>query len=259
MKRIIQSLKYINIAFVFCWAVYLLSSCDAGQGDAAPGNAQNGQGGSLARFTVVNNYLYTVGNEDLSVFDISTPTTPQPGRRIQLDWGVETIFPFQDKLLIGSTTGVYAFDISQPANPEYLDRLQHVRRCDPVVAQGKYAYVTLRGGGECGGASNQLDVIDISDIRNLKLMNSYTMESPYGLGVDGNLLFVCDGSAGLKVLDNSDPLNLRQIKQFTNINAYDVIPLNGLLLLIGEDGLFQYRYNSSNSEMTLISSIPVVQ
>ncbi|OJJ14774.1 hypothetical protein BKI52_41770 [marine bacterium AO1-C] len=252
-----QALKYANIAFAFCWAVYLLSSC-AGQNDAAPNSAsQNGQGGSLARFTVVNNHLYTVGNEDLSVFDISTPTTPQVGRRIQLDWGVETIFPFQDKLLIGSTTGVYAYDISQPANPQYLDRLQHVRRCDPVVAQGNYAYVTLRGGGACGGASNQLDVIDISDIRNLKLMNSYTMESPYGLGVDGNFLFVCDGNAGLKVIDNTDPLDLKQIKTFPNINAYDVIPLNGALLLIGEDGLFQYRYN--NSEMALISSIPVVK
>ncbi len=257
MKRIIQTLQYANIALAFCWAIYLLSSCQNEQGDLAPNsNAQNGQGGSLARFTVVNNHLYTVGNESLSVFDISTPTTPQPGQRIQLDWGVETIFPFQDKLLIGSTTGVYAYDISQPANPQLLDRLQHLTRCDPVVAQGNYAYVTLRGGGACGGASNQLDVIDISDIRNLRLKRSYTLQGPYGLGVDGDLLFVCDGHAGLKIFDNSDPVNLKQINEFSNINAYDVIPLNGLLLLIGEDGLFQYRYN--NNEMALVSSIPVV-
>ena len=257
MKRIIQILKYTNIVAAFWWGIYLLSSC-ASDGDAAPNSlSQTGQGGSLARFTIVNNHLYTVGNESLRVFDVSTHATPKAGKTIQLDWGVETIFPFQDKLLIGTTTGVYAFDISQPADPQQLDRLQHVRRCDPVVAQGKYAYVTLRGGGNCGGASNQLDVIDISDLKNMKLINSYPMSNPYGLGVDGDFLFVCEGNAGLKVFDNSDPLNLKQVTQFFNINAYDVIPLNGVLLLIGDDGLFQYRYN--NNEMTLISSIPVIK
>ena len=36
--------------------------------------------------------------------------------------------------------------------------------CDPVVVQGDYAFVTLRGGTECQGFSNQLDIIDISTL-----------------------------------------------------------------------------------------------
>lgn len=255
MKKIITSLKYINFIFLLSWSIYLLGSCNKAS-DTSARNA-TGVGGSLARFTVVNNHLYTVGNQKLNVFDISTPTTPKQGKSISLGWGIETIFPFGNTLLIGSTTGVHAYDISTPDNPTYLDRLEHMRSCDPVVAQGKHAFVTLRAGNMCGGVQSRLEVLDISDLRSIKLLKAYGMNNPYGLGVDGNHLFVCEGDLGLKVFDNTDPLNLKETAQFSNIHAYDVIPLNGLLLLIGDDGLFQYRY--SNQQLTAISSIPVVK
>lgn len=261
MKKTITYLKYINIALVFCWATYLLVACADKADSPNPARTSNlsngGQGGSLARFAIVNNYLYAVGNRNLRVFDISTPTTPKLGVDMQLDnWGIETIFPFNQMLLIGSTTGVHAYDISQPANPTYLDRLEHMQSCDPVVAQGNYAYVTLRGGNVCGNVNSQLDVLDISDVRNIKLVNSYPMTSPYGVGVDGDFLFVCEGDSGLKVFNKTNPLALKLTSHFTNVHAYDVIPLNGLLMLIGNDGLFQYRYN--NNELTAVSTIPVV-
>jgi hypothetical protein len=82
------------------------------------------------------------------------------------------------------------------------------------------------------------------------------MQEPYGLGIDGTNLFVCDGIAGLKIYNASDPENLVKIAWFPDVNAFDVIPFNGLLMMIGKDGLYQYSYNGI-SEITMLSHISI--
>ena len=81
---------------------------------------------------------------------------------------------------------------------------------------------------------------------------------PYGLGIDNNLLFVCDGSAGLKIYDASNPYNIdqHQLKVYTDIHAYDVIPLGDILIMTGNTGLFQYDY-ADPENISLISVIPI--
>jgi hypothetical protein len=85
------------------------------------------------------------------------------------------------------------------------------------------------------------------------------MFNPHELGIDSNVLFICDGDAGLKIYDAADPMeiHLNQLAHFPEIKAYDAIPLNGVLMMIGADGLYQYDY-SNISEIVLLSSIPVV-
>ena len=89
---------------------------------------------------------------------------------------------------------------------------------------------------------------------------SYPMTNPQGLGKDGDLLFICDGSAGLKVYDASDPKQIsgNLIYTYPNIKAFDVIPIGEVLVLIGDDGLYQYNY-SNVKNITLLSTIPVVK
>jgi hypothetical protein len=82
------------------------------------------------------------------------------------------------------------------------------------------------------------------------------MQEPYGLGIDNKTLFVCDGSAGLKVYNAEDPNNLVKVAWFSGVNAFDVIPYNGLLMMIGTGGLYEYRYNGP-SDITLLSQIPI--
>jgi hypothetical protein len=127
-----------------------------------------------------------------------------------------------------------------------------------VVVEGDYAYVTLRAGNLCGDIKSQLDVIDISDIQNPLLVADYLMEEPYGLGIDDSLLFVCDGSAGLKIYNAVDPKTIDQHKlgQYDNIQAYDVIPLGNILVMIGTDGLYQYDYSDPRN-IKLLSIIPI--
>ena len=112
-------------------------------------NSSSGQGGSMARFTLMNDYLYTVGMNNLSLFDVKTASNPTFLKAIPLGWGVETIFPYENKLFIGTNRGMHIFSATDPANPVQLSTYSHIFACDPVVVQGKYAYVTLRTGNMC--------------------------------------------------------------------------------------------------------------
>lgn len=223
-------------------------------------NVSTGVGGSMARFTIPqnSNQLYVATISTLKTFDISNLSQPTQGGNIPLGWNIETIYPFKDKLMIGSQTGMFIYDISNPTSPTYISQFNHAKACDPVVASGNYAYVTLREGNMCGAVGDELDVVDISNIYEPTLAKTYPMDSPYGLGVDNNTLFVCDGESGLKIYNSTDPLNLVSIKTYKDIQATDVIPYSNLLLMIGEDGFYQYNYSDVNN-IYLLSKIEVKQ
>lgn len=217
-----------------------------------------GVGGSLARFTIKGDYLYTVTFEALKSFDISNLAQPVSQGEVYVGWGIETIFPYDDYLLIGSQTGMFIYGLNDPTQPNQLGSFEHVRSCDPVVAEDDKAYVTLRGGSPCGGFTNQLDVLDISQPLNPSLLTSYTMTEPYGLGIKNGILFICEGENGLSVYDASDTYAITQnrLAHFPKIHAYDVIPLYNVLLMIGKDGLYQYDYTDV-TDIKELSVIPV--
>jgi hypothetical protein len=137
------------------------------------------------------------------------------------------------------------YSLQNAAKPDFVSSFEHINACDPVVVANDIAYVTLRTGNACFGATNQLDVIDIIDIKNPRLLKSYPMFNPHGLGIDQPWLFICDGADGLKVYDATNPLAIsaNRIAHFPDIDTYDVIPLGNVLMLIGHDGLFQYDYS----------------
>lgn len=220
----------------------------------------NGVSGSTSRFAIVNERLYAVSQTEMKLFNLQNPENPTKDGSLNLGFGIETIFPYEDKLYLGTTTGVQIWDNKNPQKPTYLSRLDHARACDPVVIENDIAYVTLRSVNNfsrCGGAiANQLDVIDVSNPASPILLKTYEMESPYGLGIDKSKLFICEGVSGLKTFDATKPLDIKQLQHFKNMNAYDVIPLNNTLMLIGKDGLYQYDYSDPNS-LKLLSKISV--
>ena len=222
-----------------CMLMDMSSSMMSGQKSPSP----FGTGGSMARFTIVNSYLYTVSDNSLDVFNISTPQTPTFTSKLQLGWGIETIYPFKNKLFIGSNTGMFIYDITNPSQPSKQGVFNHVRRCDPVIAEDKYAYVTLRTGTGCPGSTNQLDVVDISDVFNPSLVKTYSMVNPHGLSKDGNLLFICDGTQGLKIFNAANPNNIFLLKQISGPETYDVIAWNNVAIVSASDGLYQYDYS----------------
>jgi hypothetical protein len=245
-------LKSVAITFLL-WGLY---AC-AKEGFSSSEANTTGKGGSLARFAIVGDYLYTIDNTSLRVFDIKSKVEPQFVRTQNLGFGIETIFPYSQKLFLGANNGMYIVDIDKPTEPRVLSIYTHIMSCDPVVVQGNYAYVTLRSGTPCQRGLNQLEVVDISNLSSPKLMAAYPMSRPIGLGVDDSQLFVCD--EGLKVfnIDEQKPYQLTEKQRINISNAFDVIPWNGRLLLISNDGLYQYSY--LENQMNLISKIPVVR
>ncbi|GAB3540383.1 hypothetical protein GCM10027443_38200 [Pontibacter brevis] len=245
------------------WGSWLALQSDSksfNSGGGVPASGGAGKGGSMARFTISGNHLYTVSLSSMQLFDISSEENPQAGQKIHLGWGIETIFPYNDKLFIGSTTGMHIYDNSNPTSPVHLSTYAHVNSCDPVVVDGNLAWVTLRSGNACAGFTNHLEVIDVSNARSPKHIKTYPMQNPHGLGIDQSTLFLCEGEYGLKVFDIKDHLKVDQnlMAHFKGQDAFDVIPLGTSLLMIGKDGLYQYDY-SNPSSIKLLSKIPVVR
>ena len=219
----------------------------------AANDAQVGQGGSLARFKIVNDYLYAVDSHTINVFDISDLENPRDLEDVYAGFDIETIFNRGNNLFLGSMRGMYIYDISSPSTPTFISEFQHGTACDPVVVDGDYAYVTLRGGNNCGATESGLFIVDISDLNSPELATSYAMDEPYGLGIKDNKLFICDGKSGLKVDDKTDIENLVSLNHYENIITFDVIPMNESLIMIGDEILYQYRYLDNDIE--LISSM----
>ena len=236
--------------------VYSVNNVNAG--GAEPSSQTIGVGGSLARFIMYGNQFYGLNQSSLQVINIIEPDAPSLGAKIDLQRMAETVFIDSTRLFIGTQTGMLIYDLTQPASPQFITQYNHFQSCDPVVVQDNIAYVTMRAGNNCGNFQNAMDVIDLHVITDPQLIKSYPMTEPYGAGIDHKTLFVCDGSAGLKVYNASDPLRIDEnlIKTFPDLQAFDVIPLNGTLILIAADGLYQYDYTDL-SNLHLLSKIAI--
>lgn len=235
----------------------LLFSCSKSDNGANTANGGNtsGQGGSLARFTVSGRYLYVVDDQKLYTYSLANSAKPQLKSTVNIGFSIETIYPYADKLFIGSQDAMYIYSIADPELPASLGTATHVRSCDPVVANDTLAYVTVRSGGNCGGNINALLVYDIRNVLQPRQLNTVPLASPWGLGMKGNRLYVCNGTSGLNVYDISNPSRPTQIKQITDESFFDVIitPDNMLVAMIqGGTALYDLQ---ANDKMVLLAKI----
>lgn len=245
-----------NPHYPYSYFLDYMSNSEKTSGVSGTGiDGTTGTGGSMARFSIYKNLLYVIDNSKLHLFDISDTENTNFVKKIHIGWQIETIFPYNKKLFIGSRSGVFIYDLSTPENPTLISQFRHVTACDPIVVEGNRAYVTLRGGNACGTKQNRLDVLDISNIKNIELEKSYPMKEPYGLGIKNSILFVCDGNAGLKIY-KADTFPIQLIKHYKDINAFDVIPLDKVLLMIGKNGFYQYDYSNINN-IKILSHIAI--
>jgi hypothetical protein len=242
-----KKLKIVLLA-ALCGAVVM--SCekeDATQVDnenKTMNQVSTGTGGSMAQFTIIDSYLYTVDYKSLKVFLISDPANPELLETINLGVGIETIYPENDHLFIGTQNGVLIYDVTNPRSPEKVSEVDHVTSCDPVIANDQYAIATLRGGTPCNGNLNVLDIIDIEDLSNPTLVASRELINPYGLGFSNtneNIVYVCDGYAGLKPYDISNLDMIEEVMFMEELHALDVIPReDNSLVVLTRQGIYQF-------------------
>ena len=207
-----------------------------------------GKSGSLSRFSIVNDYLYTVSNSDINVFDLKDSKNPEKIGKVEIDSSrkdIETIYSYKDKLFMGSATGAYIYDNQNPQKPSFISKIEHIRSCDPIVVENDTAYITLRGGNTCGSSNNELDTIDISNIKLPKILKTYPLSNPWGLAIKDKILFVCDYKSGVKIFDAKDPNNLIEIKTINIEKPKDIIiNENNLGIIVSDNGIYEYDFSN---------------
>jgi hypothetical protein len=259
MKSLLQSILILGLF----GSIFACNSSDSSFGPAQSTSGSNGTGGSMARFAIVDSTMYSVDDNKLYVFDISNDQNPVQLNSLSLAEGIETIFPYGDYLFLGTRTGIFIIDINDRNNPFSISgqtvAQRHVTSCDPVVVNDSIGFVTLRmNSTACGNfiADSRLEILDIKDYNNTNVIATHQLESPYGLALKGNYLYVCDGAAGLKVFDVSDPYTPTLLKTYGDIEVYDVIPNGAILMVIGPKNLFQFDM-SNPLNMVEISRIKI--
>jgi hypothetical protein len=240
--------------------MWMMQSADASfSGNRGGAQSQSyGQGGSMARFTLMSGHLYAVDEYSLRVFDVLQKEDPKHLKNIDLGWGIETIFPFKDKLFIGSNTGMHIYDASTPSEPKVMSVYQHITACDPVVVNDVHAFVTLRSGLFCRMGVDELQVVDITNLYQPKLVKAYPMLNPHGLALSGDYLYVAEGKHGLKSFNVADVFNIdkNQLEFLKSMKSVDIIPGPKSLIVIGPDGVCQFDY-STPSVLKPLSCIQV--
>jgi len=229
-------------------------------GNNAPtGSQSTGINGSMSRFTIYSNYLYAVIGGQMEIFDLQSDTL----QRVFADGlpylsEVETIFSYKDKMFLGMPSGMAIYSVENQVQPSYCSIILHAYGCDPVVVDNDLAYITVRSGNFCGQTINELFVVDVADVYNPKQIVSYSMTNPKGLGIDNNMLFLCDD--GLKVFKLTTPQTLiaNQIAHEKGMDGFDVIPFGNVLMMIADNGLYQYDYSDINN-IKQLSVIPIVK
>ena len=221
------------------------------------GSMSSGVGGSMAQFTITGSYLYVLRPTSITSFNLGADVCPEQSSVTEVNWNAETIFPYNNHLFLGTSSGMMIYNLNNPSAPQFVSSISHLTACDPVVVQGNRAYVTIRTGTRCQGFLNQLLVVDITNYNTPTMLANYDLVNPHGLGIDGNTLFICDGSDGLKVFDATDDLSIMDnlISHYQNINTFDVIPFNNVLIMTSAEGIYQYDY-SDPQNIVQLSFIP---
>ena len=246
-----------------------LQSCEFGKDESIAPDGTTGIAGSYARFMIVGSRMYVVDRENIKTYSLDNPADPSLLSEQSIGSNIETIFNLGDKLFIGAGSGLYIYTISGTGIPQKAGEFLYenfgfgFEPCDPVVANQTYAYVTLNTTNRVERCRivtneqvNQLNIFNIEDVFNPVWVAQYPMFNPKGVALDGDILFLCEDTEGLKIFNVADPSNIQLIKHISGFTAFDVIQLGGLLLVVGPENVYQFDYSDLNN-IVQISELPL--
>ena len=247
MKRIVPTFTFLLILSILVSFISCNKDGGSSTADSAAFSSGTGKGGSLARYTIAGNYLYAVDNHYLYAYSLADPAKPVKVYTSPINFDIETIYPYDNKLFLGSKTGLYIYSIDTAAKPRLVGEAKHARSCDPVVANDSIAFVTLKSSGNCGPAVPGLYIHDIKNINLPILKTTVNLPDPVGLGLQDSILYVCCGNAGLKVFNVKSPYSPALLSTKTDGNFVDVIPYDGILICYVQDGILLYNITNPAS------------
>ncbi|MFP2930832.1 LVIVD repeat-containing protein [Pyxidicoccus sp. 3LG] len=203
-----------------------------GEGESS-GLSLVGQGpvtrGTAADVFVTHGHAYVVALQDpltgpggLYVFDLSDRTAPRLVKSVTFpgDSYWNGVWAKDDALYVASgVRGVLVFDISNPADPQFLRALpgSGFLNAHTLYADGNRLY------SMSAAPSPETLIFDITDAKQPVLLNRHQDPSvdpsvasfPHDATAQGDRLYVNHWRAGLLILDVSDPMNVVKLGQYT--------------------------------------------
>ena len=257
-------MKLLNLLSILCLA--MLISCEAEFGSLGSSDAAaNATQGSYTNMLVIGDFMYVINKEKLQTYSLQQADNPTLLDGQEVGFNIESLLHHKGSLFIGSAQAMFIYEIDDKGIPnrtsitDYESLGNDFCMNDPIAVNDGNAFASLssRSVGECGRFDmNEIRVYDITNLEDPRLMQTVAMDSPRGIALDGDILFVCEAEIGLKVLDVSNPDNPVQIYHFAGFKAFDVIANDGLLVVVGPEKIYEYDYSDIHN-MKYLSELDI--
>jgi hypothetical protein len=123
------------------------------------------------------------------------------------------------------------------------------------VIKDQYLIQSIRDGTECRlTANNSLAITDLTNPASSVL--ALSVATPFGLSIDGDVLFVAQGDNGMAIYNIQDPSHPSLMQRYSEIKGEYINAVNGHLIVTNKDAISQYDYSDINN-IKLLSSIAV--
>ncbi|WP_167618635.1 T9SS type A sorting domain-containing protein [Maribellus sediminis] len=195
-----------------------------------------------------SNLLVLDGGE---LIDISTPTLPiQTSPKSPWIWSISdtlkgtpsVVLVSEDYAFMGNdwSKSLFIFNISNPTYPSIVSSLslQEMSTIRSMAKNDSILYLIID--------SNRILSIDISDLTNPFILDTCTLEEgwDFDIALDSHYAYITGYNKGLRVIDISNPSNLKSI---SNIGSdYHSIAINENLAFLGSSGRGIDIYNISD-------------
>ena len=222
---------------------FLFSSCtdyDSTQIGIAENNNPQLPGNSSALVTY-ENHIYTVDHDYLRVLSIGDNNNLKEVFKSYVGTGIETIFAYEDYLYLRARTSIYIYDVKIKTKPVLSGTNRHFVAEDPVIVEGNKAYVTLKTGSENNNPAGFLEVVDVTDKSNPNTIARVSQKFPNGLGISGDVLYVCNAKFGIDVFELNSTEHVKFHKNVPTDPVYDCIITNNVLIGQTKKGLVYYN------------------
>jgi hypothetical protein len=234
-------------------------SCSKDDTASRSGNTKNG---SLSRVISIGNFIYAVDDNHLITINAADPANLSIANDISLGANIQTIYYYNGSLFIGSATQMYIYNIqSNPAAPSLTSSYIYpvlIEPRDPILALDSVIYSTSTS----TVGSGVFRVFDSRDLTNPVLLEENWLQTPRGMDVSGNFLYLCNGRFGIWIYSITDPFhpilesiidennNLSNGEMGDN-DYYDVIVANGQLFCYTKGALLNYNISQPNQPIFL--------
>ena len=229
-------------------------SCSKEDNVTSSGNTKNG---SLSRVISIGNFIYAVDDNHLITINAGNPTNLSIANNVSLGANIQTIYHHNGSLFIGSATQMYVYNIqNNPAAPTLTSSFTYpvlIEPRDPILALDTVIYSTSTSTGWSG----VFRVFDSRNLSNPVLLEENWLQTPRGMDVSGNYLYLCNGRYGIWIYSITDPFHptLESIVdennnlasgEMGNNDYYDVIAANGQLFCYTKGALLNYNISQPN-------------